>query len=565
MPPVTPTPYTTGRGNAYGNITNESDPMKASQQDRQFAYQGGQDLLAESGQDQNVARSERDIYNSRLKGVYDPLVSGQGGLTPQQLQQVTREQELADLNMTPDEVNNSYLSMDERQAVQGDTNNRRKYFNPNYENQIFDEGSTRERAAVGDYKSGLEGAFNPETLRPDKQFASQLNSGVDQFGSSLDAALDPNALTVSDEFLADYALTPAEQQGIITSAATTVGTRDKAAIAEAERRARAAGVNPLGVAALRNRSERERSANAADAATSAKVQADAEAAKRLQVGEAMRIGSGQTLAGLRTNAAGQLMDAGYRAATTGEGARVAGERDIADRQTYAADRSGQANMAAENDLARRKLALQQNITQVGNEAERDVDTTNAERAKYLAADRLKNEQYVQGQRYGRGAAASGALSDRYKYAADANRADASEGRGYYGQQQQQANTNYNAAADRRGQTYAQQTQAGQNATKTQAELDSRPKWYDKVIGAAIGGAQAAAGFAGGGAKGAVITKPTYALIGEDGPEMVVPLDAQNPEVLPSMAVRPGQPVPFSTAPPPPRFKSAYSQQYRYGS
>lgn len=561
--PYAPPPPTT----AYSTITNETDPTRSAQQDRRYAYERGQELDIDLQGDQQRARSERDIYGGRLKDVYDPMVDGRGGLTQEQLASVTREGDLSGLGMTEDEINNNYLTMDERLAIQGDPRSRHKYFDPNRENTLFDEGRETERAAVSGYQSGLDKAFNPATLRSDPGFSGALRGGVDQYSSSLNEALDPNALSVSDEFLSDYQLTPEEQQRIVTSAATTVGTRDKAAIAEAERRSRAAGMNPLGVAALRNRSERERSANAADAMTSANIGAESEAARRMQTGEAMRLGARQNLAGMQMDAAGNVMDAGYRATTTGENARVAGERDIADRRTYAADRGGQALMGSEADLAKRRLALQQDQTRVGNEAERDVENVENQRNVALATNRLENERYVQGQRYNRGVGTSDRLSDRYRYGVDATRGDAQEGRGYYTQQGNQANANYNTAVGARQNIYGTQAGAGQAATRTQAGIEqeqaSRPKWYDKLIGAASGAARSY--FAGGFANGGMVTEPTYALLGESGPEMVIPLDSQSPEVLPSMAMRPGQAMPFATAPPPMRPKPAYSQQYRYGA
>jgi hypothetical protein len=483
---------------------------------------------------------------------------------------VTQQGGLESLGMTPDEINNSYLSMDERLAIQGDTNNRSKYFNPNYEGQLYDSGAAKERGAVDDYGTALKGAYDPTSLRPGAGYQQSLNNGVGEFSNSIDQALDPNKLNVSDEFLKNYQLTPQQQHDIEQNAANVVGTRDKAAIGELERRSRAAGTNPLGVAALRNRMERDSSANAADAATSARVAAGAEAAKRMQVGESMRLGAAGDYAGLKTNAAGRVLDAGYRAATTGEQARVAGERDIADRNTYAAQQGGQARMGSESDLAKRQLALQQNITQVGNEAERDKETANQARSASLATNRLANDQYVQGS----GTRGDGDEQRTCRSLPVRDRCEprrCGEARGYYNAQGNQANANYNQAGAQRTSLYGTQAGAGQSATNTQAKIEdaaaSRPKWYDKLIGAAVGGAGALSSlgykpFA----QGGLVTEPTMALLGENGPEMVVPFSGQNAQLPPSAAmVQPGQPAPFATAPPPPRGRAPYSQQYRYAS
>jgi hypothetical protein len=354
-------------------------------------------------------------------------------------------------------------------------------------------------------------------------------------------------------------------------------------------------------------------ANAADAATAAGVQASHEAAGRLSTGEQMRLQAAQSLAGQqqraaeyltgqrqgatqyatgarqdaagflagqRNAAAGNVLDANYRALTTGENARSAAERDIADRQMQAAQAGGQANLLNEQDIARARLMLQQGQTQVGNEAERDVDTTASARAMALAQNRQQAEQANQAQRYGRGMAISNTLADRYKYGADATRQDSAEARGYLTGQVAQSNANNNYLTGQRTNLYGQQTGAMQRATGTQGQLytaqQAQPKWYDKVIGAVTGAAGAALGggtgavskgiggavkgFGGGRATGGVITEPTVAILGEQGPEVVVPLNGEGSTVLPSLAMQQQQPPVPARRP-----KAAYSQQYRYAA
>jgi hypothetical protein len=338
-----------------------------------------------------------------------------------------------------------------------------------------------------------------------------------------------------------------------------------------ERRSRAAGTNPLGVAALRNRMERDSSANAADAATSARVAAGAEAAKRMQVGESMRLGAAGDYAGLKTNAAGRVLDAGYRAATTGEQARVAGERDIADRNTYAAQQGGQARMGSESDLGEAPTCAAAEH-HAGRQRGRARQGNGQPGAVCFARHQPAGQRPVRAGpavHAGRGgeqrACRSLPLRDRCEPG------DAGEARGYYNAQGNQANANYNQAGAQRTSLYGTQAGAGQSATNTQAKIEdaaaSRPKWYDKLIGAAVGGAGALSSlgykpFA----QGGLVTEPTMALLGENGPEMVVPFSGQNAQLPPSAAmVQPGQPAPFATAPPPPRGRAPYSQQYRYAS
>jgi hypothetical protein len=538
--------------------------------------------------------------------------------------------------MTPEEIEASGLSQYEQEQILGQPNNRRKFFNPNFENQIFDETQGFRRGAVSDYSRDLQGAYDPNTLRAPSGYYGALADSRDAFASNAREAVDPAGLTVSDQFLQDYRLTPEQQQDMITSAAATVGTRDKAAIGELERRARAAGTNPLGVAAFRQRTERESSANAADAALRAELAASEAAAERLRTGEDMRLRYGQNLAGLRLGAERDIADTGFRTAQAAEQTRAGVERDIADRNTLRADRAGQARIGNETDLARERLALQQSISTRGNEAERDVDDAYTQRMRDIALNRQGTSQYLQGQRYNRGLGTSDRLSGRYQYGTDTTREDAREGRGYYAGQVTQANQNAQRGLDRRLQLYGTQGELAQGATRTQGQLDearrNRPSTLDRIIGTGLGAVSAIAPFfsdermktdvepvgkldnelpvyryrykgepgtqigllaqdveqqnpgavathpsgmkmvdyrratekGGGKMMGGMVTEPTYAMLGESGPEMVVPLNEQPGAVLPpSTAMRYGQPMPFNTAQPPMRPKAAYSQQYRY--
>ncbi len=618
---------------AAPQISNADRPEDAARQDRIYAYGRGEDL--DRGFREDVDTDQRALggYTDRANEYFDPLARGQGGVRGEELDRIVRENELRGLGMSPEEIDNSYLNQYEQEQILGNPNARSRYFNPNYENQIFDETQGFRRGAVSDYGRDLRGAYDANTLRAPSGYYGALAGTRDEFASNSREALDPRGLTVSDQFLQDYKLTPQQQQEMEVAAAAAVGTRDKAAIGELERRARAAGTNPLGVAAFRQRTERESSANAADAALRAKLAANEAAAERLRTGEDMRLRYGQSLAGLRTGVERDIADSGYRTAQAAEQTRSGLERDIADRNTFAADRAGQLRYGSESDLARERLGLQQSITRVGNEAERDKDDAYSQRMRDLALNRQGTQQYVAGEQYKRGLGASDRLSARYQYGTDTARDDAREGRAYYAGQVTQANQNLQNSRNRRLQLYGQQTGAGQDATRTQGQLydarQNRPGLLDKSIGAGLGllsifsdermkedvkkvgkldnnlpvysyrfkgepgtqiglmaqdvekqnpGAVAThpsgmkmvdydrATKGGGKAMGGMVTEPTMAMLGEEGPEIVVPLNGQPGAALPpSTAMRYGQPMPFNTAPPPMKPRAAYSQQYRYVS
>ena len=563
---------------AAPNITNEQDPQRAAMQDRMWAYGRGEDLRNYLDEVQGNTANDLRAANEYAFNLFDPLAQGRGGYSQDEFGNILQQGRLDQLEMTPEEIQAAGLSDEERAGIYGDPWSRMKWFDPNKENQLFDQGQGFRRGAVDDYGRQLSGSFDPNVLRPQTEFYDALAAGPSEYQARTREILDPTKLTVSQKFLDDYQLTPEEQQAMITAQGITSGTRDKAAIAEAERRSRAAGVDPLGTAALRQRNERQMKVDAADAMLQARIAAEGEAANRMLTGENLRLQSGQNLAGMQTDAERDIMNARYRSAMAGEDVRGATERDIADRTFQTRNLAGAARIQNEQDLAQEALRQQQSIAERGNQYQRDVESTQADRSRDLATNRQDTARYLQGQRYGRGIGTADRLSDRYRYGAEARRQDAQEGRAYGRELANRANQNWNQTQDRRLNLYGTQGALGQGATRTQAQLyqaaQGRPKWWERAAGAGLG---ALAGFAVGGpagavvggakgagvfAQGGVVTKPTYALLGEEGPEAVVPLNGDpNAVVPPSMALRMGKRPPFDTAPQ--RVMPAYSQQYRY--
>jgi hypothetical protein len=72
-------PFLYGRAGAVEGITNESNPTKAAQQDRQFAYNRGSELDTSLLDDQNRAAFERNAFQNKLGGAYDPMLAGRAG------------------------------------------------------------------------------------------------------------------------------------------------------------------------------------------------------------------------------------------------------------------------------------------------------------------------------------------------------------------------------------------------------------------------------------------------------------------------------------------------------
>jgi hypothetical protein len=223
-----------------------------------------------------------------------------------------------------------------------------------------------------------------------------------------------------DDYASKIEMSPEEKQGIVTGAGITAGNRYRSAVDATERSAKAAGMNPMGVAAHRQRMEREGAGEAADAMTQARVRAG---------------------------------DASAGRATTVMGAKVGA-------QNYG-------------------------------------DVASSNRTQTIADTRLGQQ---------------------------------TQGLNYYQGQNAQANQNQNAAADRAVGVYGTQTQGTNQAAGLTQQASQNPSTFQKVMGG-VGGALSAASFL---EDGGIVSEPTVAILGENGPEAVVPLTPR-----PEAKVRPG--------------------------
>jgi hypothetical protein len=114
--------------------------------------------------------------------------------------------------------------------------------------------------------------------------------------------------------------------------------------------------------------------------------------------------------------------------------------------------------------------------------------------------------------------------NRNKTIADAKRADEQEGRGYVTGQQTYQGDQYNRGADRRVQATGQAMQSGNQAAGDLAQYRAAQKasgnFFTRNIQPLVKPKELPLpGFA----QGAIVTKPTVAMVGEAGPEAVVPL------------------------------------------
>lgn len=451
-------------------------PKGMAENDRTMATYKGDVLSSELQQERERQQGRNRWQTDYLDEQYEPLIHGQGGYTDQEKRGISQDPYLGSLDQTNEEREQAYLTPEEGAGIQGNAAGQSKWFDPGAERQYGDA------------------------------MASELGAaGVDTAGR-IRSQLDPSKINVSDKFLQDYQMSPEEQQGYLTGAAMDVRTANQAHEDALGRAARAAGVDPVGAAAMGERMHRQAAADSADAMTKARIAANQERARRLQTGEQMRVNAAQGAGALTNSAESGIMNRGISAEDLARGTQIGTERSIADR---------------------------------GMGMERNIDTTNSDRARYLSENRQAGAAYNSGQRFNRGSYIYGNRNANETNYANARRQDQQEGRGYLGQQQAMTNANANHAMDQRVGLYGTQQQAVEGATRNRAVAEGTPGLGERIFGTVLGAASNAAKAFGGGKTGGVITEPTYLLAGEDGPEALIPLNPEDESKL-SPAAAPGR-------------------------
>lgn len=449
-------------------------------------YQQSKDRAANEGQ----VRSNYRAYGDE---VYDPMIGGRGGYSPEERDAIMREGDFDNFMTNDGGYGENYLSDDERSQIAGKPWNRAAYFDPDSMTARQNESADKQRGAVDDMGRGMY-----ESLDGQLGLSDDYSRGVDSTLSSAESrvrgAYDPNALRANSDSLNRIRMTPREEQDIVTKAGISGGMKYRAAIGDMDQKARAAGLDPVAAAAMRGRYLRNAAADSADAMTGARVQASNARAGRETTAENLRMGGERTAADIGTGTEMALGTQRLNANTTREGMRLDSQRDIASRRAGIAQTLGQTRLGAEQGInAQQRQQAQYNAT-TGTDMATGIERDEAARAQYLANNRQQTSRANQQQRFQQGAGRNEALSGRAMQVAGARRADAQEGRGWIRDQAGVANQNAQNEYNRQGQTYATQGQLAQGTSALQQKQNAQPKWWEKLIGAGAQAAGAAAGF-----------------------------------------------------------------------
>lgn len=482
---------------------NTTDPRKIAANQRALVWGKGDVLNQEATDQAGEAGASRNAYLDTTNDIENQYLSGQGG-----------------------------YNADEAAAIRGDTGSYSRYFDPQQMSANVQAGQQAQQGAVSQMQEGLNSAIDPNALSQSQGYRDTMNQSLTSEGqdmgnavqnmgenmgqgllneqSQLNAAVDPSKLGLSSGFTNNYLMSPEEQQNIVTGAGISAGLKDSQAVGDLNRAAAAAGTDPMGVAAYRARMGRQQAADAGDAMTQARIGASNAAAQRQQTNESMRLGAQQDIASRQQQNAQTIGQQGIAAQADWTKTGLAARESWAQQQQAAANQAeinrqntqqyitgakmnaaatgGQAALQNAQTSTGQTMQQQQYNTNTGTGITQAQDAANSQRAAGIANQRI-NQQNL-------------ALSNQNQKAGMFNQNQ----QGAYGRQQQ---------------TYATQAGASNQAAQQGLAASQTPSTFDKIAAAGAGaiGAAAKAGYID---EGDVVTQPSLRVLGENGPEAVVP-------------------------------------------
>lgn len=538
-------------------IGTADEPKDVINRDRYFAYQRGQELMQEDSQLAFDQRERARALASAGDTQYQKLLENPGYSSAQN-EAILGQDRLNNLQLGPEDYAQNFITENEAMGIYGNPNAGMEFLTgtgqyvgqDGFDNSritamqnALSHGQDMVQARHDDTQNALNdatqterndytSAIDPSKLASSADWRQYQNDELNYSDDQASGYVDPRYLTASDQYLQAHQFGPQDEQDMIQAAARQSGIRSQAINDQLERQAAAAGTNaPLALAAAQARQRQTGDVASADAALQARIAARQLGLNTAQQTEQTRLGAEQNYANLGSNLAMQQGTRRLAAAQAAEEARRAGEQDISTRQMQAAQQlgntavqnaqyMGSARAATEQATSNAQQALEQNITNTGIQLAQQGDLNATQRAQALAQNRQQVNQNNQTAQFQRGSYADTAASQRNQGIAETQRQDLNAVRSDIRQQQGQAQNqenSYNALRNNAFGTVVGATPASASNAIAAAKI---PSTWEKLGNMAVGAAGAAAGAF---AKGGVVTKPTLAMVGEHGPEMVVKL------------------------------------------
>lgn len=410
-------------------------------------------------------------------------------------------------NTSDQDFNSQYMSPEEQAKSSGD---------PNAPAQGVESGLANEGAMLNQYQGMVGGQLEGYGKNLGGS-VSQLGSGLDKAQgkfSGLDSAVNDPSLGF-DPNQTEKQLTDTDVQNMRTAAGVSAGNQFRTAEDTLERQAAQSGnASPTALAALRERLVTQEAGTAGDVENQAEISAKQAQYQRAAGIEGQREGAAQTQQGMRATAS-----------TTEEAAAQAAAGQAGQAGISAAENLGAANLGAVRDYGQFSTNQANQMTGQRFAAQSQAEQEAATRANALAQNRQSTQANVNNSRYAQGTGSQQLTSKGAETTGNAR--IAGEGAYRTGVQGQQALSQQGGQAALGAQQAAFQTQTtGQNQNagiQSQFEVqkpsfgDSLGKVGAQTIGTGLGL------FGGGHADGAIITEPETTTLGEQGPELVVPI------------------------------------------
>lgn len=446
--PGYPTPpqmnQTAVNGNPFSNFStnwSQYDPAVAYQQDRQAALNWG------NNQSGNLAGQQ--LNYQQLQQMYGTAANTEGaniantpGYTSQEMGDIINPGAYQQGETTQAGFDSLDPTQQETAGIQGNPSTFANALNDVSPAMLANVGSASTKAdsitgatqqqqgqAIGQEGDTFNAVDANGDLMPSSGYFSDLANDVSGTTSNVNAALDPNKLSLNLD--PNYQMSDQEVQELQDQAGETANLSRTADYNKTYQAALAAGnADPMALAALNVQNETMKASDAADAETNARLSAeDAQRTTKMNYAQA-NLGANQTSAGMRSTAAENLGQFAVGTQQAAENTNLTAAQNLAAMRTGQATTMGnqglnaaqytgsQSGANAANYANLYNNALQYQGTQGTNiaEAQNQASTTAAQN---LYGIRQGNTQYGQQQQFQQNYLTQQQLSQLYGNAANA--------------------------------------------------------------------------------------------------------------------------------------------------
>ena len=458
---------------------------------RNFIQARGDEVYRGQVQRGEIDRGEMDRYRRIGEEYYTPMLEGLGGYTDEEARNIVGDDRLRGLQ-SADNYDDWYYNDAEQAQMHGDPNSRYRYMDWDGAIGRQNESTGRQRDALSGMRYDL-GAAVGDDLKLDGNYYRDTDAAVSGSDAAANAALNKDDMTMSQDFVNRYRMSPEQRRRIETAGALRTRAAASAGVASAEAAARASGVGALGMAALKSRARRNADVDAADNMVGGRLAADEASANREKTIEGMRLDSGTRYGLAKSDLSMRQGDRRLGMMSDRERMRLGSAQDISNRRMSNAREVGNQEIGIERDAGNRAMDLDRYYTSLGTDIATGIDRDYRQTAQQIANTRVGAARARAEDQFNRGRYVDSQYTARYGGVADARRDDQREARGWFTGQQQMSNQNSQNEYGRQVQTYGAQSGAMNQADLNRIQQDRAPRLWERIAQVGIGAVGAASG------------------------------------------------------------------------